>query len=115
MPVHADRPTLRHPTPPNATSHDPHPPTPERLHARTQAVVAAPEAARSSGQQIVETEHLLKALMEQPNGLARRVVAKAGADATALLAATDALVRRQPRISGDAANQQVGGPALSCG
>lgn len=39
-----------------------------------QAVVAAPELAQDAGQQIVETEHLFKALLEQPNGLARSVV-----------------------------------------
>ena len=36
-----------------------------------QAIVAAPEIAKEYGQQLVETEHLLKALLEQPNGLAR--------------------------------------------
>lgn len=67
-----------------------------------QAIVAAPEVASSYAQQIVETEHLMKALLEQPNGLARRIVAKAGGDPTRLLDATDAFVRKQPRISGDA-------------
>jgi ATP-dependent Clp protease ATP-binding subunit ClpB len=57
--------------------------------------------------QIVESEHLLKALLEQPNGLARRIISKAGSDATRLLDKTDAFIRRQPRVSGDTA-QQVG-------
>jgi hypothetical protein len=70
--------------------------------------VAAPEIASEYSQQIVETEHLLKALLEQPNGLARRVISKAGSDATRLLDKTDAFIRRQPRVSGDTA-QQVGG------
>lgn len=43
----------------------------------------------------------MKALLEQPNGLARRVVSKAGGNPTALLDATDAFIRRQPRVSGD--------------
>ena len=30
--------------------------------------MAAPEVAKDYSQQIVETEHLLKALLEQPNG-----------------------------------------------
>ncbi|KAG2501027.1 hypothetical protein HYH03_000847 [Edaphochlamys debaryana] len=68
-----------------------------------QAVVAAPEVCKEYSQQIVETEHLLKAMLEQPNGLARRVFAKAGSDPTRLLERTDAFVRRQPTVSGDSA------------
>ncbi|EFJ28666.1 hypothetical protein SELMODRAFT_411212 [Selaginella moellendorffii] len=37
-----------------------------------QAMVSAVELAQSNRQQVVETEHLLKALLEQKNGLARR-------------------------------------------
>ena len=40
-------------------------------HPHPQAIVAAPEVAKEYSQQVVETEHLLKALLEQPNGLAR--------------------------------------------
>ncbi len=67
-----------------------------------QSIVAAPEVASSYAQQIVETEHLTKALLEQPNGLARRIVAKAGGDPTRLLEITDSFIRKQPRVSGDA-------------
>jgi hypothetical protein len=70
-----------------------------------QAIVAAPEIASEYQQQVVETEHLLKALLEQPNGLARRVLSKAGSDATRLLDKTDAFIRRQPRVTGDTAQQ----------
>jgi ATP-dependent Clp protease ATP-binding subunit ClpB len=73
-----------------------------------QAVVAAPEVATAASQQVVETEHLLKALLEQPNGLARRLVSKAGGDPTRLLEKTDDYIRRQPRVSGDAAQQVLG-------
>ena len=58
--------------------------------------------------QIVETEHLLKALLEQPNGLARRIIAKAGSEPSRLLERVDAHIRRQPRVSGDAAQQVLG-------
>jgi hypothetical protein len=78
-----------------------------------QAVVAAPEIATGYSQQIVETEHLLKALLEQPNGLARRIVSKAGSDPTRLLEKADAFIQRQPRQTGSAA-QQVRGRAR-CG
>ena len=56
----------------------------------TQAVTAAPEIAKQYSQQIVETEHLLKALLEQPNGLARKIISKADGNPTALLDATEA-------------------------
>ena len=66
-----------------------------------QAIVAAPDVAKAASNQIVETEHLLKALLEQPNGLARRCVAAAGGDPSLLLERVDAFVKRQPRVSGD--------------
>lgn len=69
--------------------------------------MAAPEIASEYSQQIVESEHLLKALLEQPNGLARRIISKAGSDATRLLDKTDAFIRRQPRVSGDTAQQVI--------
>jgi hypothetical protein len=47
-----------------------------------EAIISAPEIARNYSQQIVETEHLFKALLEQPNGLARRIMSKAGANPT---------------------------------
>jgi len=40
-------------------------------------------------------------MLEQPNGLARRVVAAAGGDPTLLLDRVDAYIKRQPRVSGD--------------
>jgi ATP-dependent Clp protease ATP-binding subunit ClpB len=63
-----------------------------------QAVVSAPEVAKESKHQIVETEHLMKALQEQKNGLARRIFAKAGVDNTALLQATERFIQRQPKV-----------------
>ena len=62
--------------------------------------------------QIVETEHLLKALLEQPNGLARRILAKAGANPSQLLEKVDQYIRRQPKVSGDA--NQVGHLLSAC-
>lgn len=63
-----------------------------------QGVVASPEVAKESKQQIVETEHLMKALLEQRNGLARRIFAKAGVDNTSLLQATERFIQRQPKV-----------------
>lgn len=68
--------------------------------------MAAPEIARGYSQQLVETEHLFKALLEQPGGLARRVASKAGLNPTQLLEKTEAFIKRQPRVSGQ--YEQVG-------
>lgn len=65
-----------------------------------QAIVASPDVAKESKQQIVETEHLMKALLEQRNGLARRIFAKAGVDNTSLLQATERFIQRQPKVCG---------------
>ena len=73
-----------------------------------EVVMASLEAAKSSSQQLVETEHLLKAMLEQPNGLARRVLQKAGAEPSRLLDSIDAFVRRQPRVSGSNAGLMIG-------
>ena len=75
-----------------------------------EAIVSAPEIARDNSQQVVETEHLFKALLEQPNGLARRIVSKAGLNPSRLLERTDEFVRRQPRVSGQ--YEQVLGRSL---
>ncbi|DBA72970.1 TPA: Chaperone protein ClpB3, chloroplastic [Trebouxia sp. C0005] len=66
-----------------------------------QSIIAAPDIAQNASQQIVDTEHLFKALLEQPNGLARRILAKAGSNPTQLLEKTDQYIRQQPRVTGD--------------
>lgn len=63
-----------------------------------QAVVSSPEVAKENKHQIVETEHLMKTLLEQKNGLARRIFSKAGVDNTRLLEATDKFIQRQPKV-----------------
>ncbi|XP_021770041.1 chaperone protein ClpB3, chloroplastic-like [Chenopodium quinoa] len=73
-----------------------------------QAVVSCPEVAKENKHQIVETEHLLKALLEQKNGLARRIFSKAGVDNTRLLEATDKFIQRQPKVLGESAGSMLG-------
>lgn len=63
-----------------------------------QAITTAPEVAKENKHQIVETEHLMKALLEQKNGLARRIFSKVGVDNTRLLEATDKHIKRQPKV-----------------
>ncbi|CAI9272656.1 unnamed protein product [Lactuca saligna] len=73
-----------------------------------QAIVSSPEVAKENKHQIVETEHLMKALLEQKNGLARRIFSKAGVDNTRLLEATDKYIQRQPKVLGESAGSMLG-------
>ncbi|KAK8924055.1 hypothetical protein KSP39_PZI019805 [Platanthera zijinensis] len=73
-----------------------------------QAIVSSPETAKQSKHQIVETEHLMKALLEQKNGLARRIFSKSGIDNTRLLQATDDYIQRQPKVLGESAGSMLG-------
>ncbi|CBI22284.3 unnamed protein product, partial [Vitis vinifera] len=73
-----------------------------------QAIVSSPEVAKENKHQIVETEHLMKALLEQKNGLARRIFSKAGVDNTRLLDATDKFIQRQPKVIGESAGSMLG-------
>ncbi|KAK4346440.1 hypothetical protein RND71_032779 [Anisodus tanguticus] len=73
-----------------------------------QAIVSSPEIAKENKHQIVETEHLMKALLEQKNGLARRVFSKVGVDNTRLLEATDKFIQRQPKVIGESAGSMLG-------
>lgn len=63
-----------------------------------EGVVGAVEAAQNSKQQVVESEHLMKALLEQKDGLARRIFTKAGLDNTSVLQATDDFISQQPKV-----------------
>ncbi|XP_051120234.1 chaperone protein ClpB4, mitochondrial-like [Andrographis paniculata] len=71
-------------------------------------IVGAVDAARDSKHQVVETEHLMKALLEQKDGLARRIFTKAGVDNTSLLQSTDNFISQQPKVSGDTTGPIVG-------
>ncbi|KAK1352377.1 Chaperone protein ClpB3, chloroplastic [Heracleum sosnowskyi] len=73
-----------------------------------QAIVSSPEVAKENKHQIVETEHLLKALLEQKNGLARRIFSKAGVDNTRLLEATDKFINLQPKVLSESAGSMLG-------
>lgn len=63
-----------------------------------EGIVGAVDAARVSKQQVVESEHLMKALLEQKDGLARRIFTKAGLDNTSVLQATDDFISQQPKV-----------------
>lgn len=63
-----------------------------------EGIVGAVDAARNCKQQVVESEHLMKALLEQKDGLARRIFAKAGVDNSSLLQATEDFISKQPKV-----------------
>jgi len=67
-----------------------------------EALSAAVSLAAERGQQGVEPEHLLLALLAQEAGLARPLLRAAGADPGALEAETGSAVDRFPRVSGGA-------------
>ncbi|XP_057800016.1 chaperone protein ClpB4, mitochondrial [Salvia miltiorrhiza] len=71
-------------------------------------ILGAVDAAKDSKHQVVETEHLMKALLEQKDGLARRIFTKAGVDNTSLLQSTDDFISQQPKVSGDTTGPIVG-------
>ncbi|XP_042488587.1 chaperone protein ClpB3, mitochondrial-like [Macadamia integrifolia] len=73
-----------------------------------EGIVGAVDAARLSKQQVVETEHLMKALLEQKDGLARRIFTKAGIDNSSVLQATDDFIRQQPKVVGDTSGPIMG-------
>ena len=75
-----------------------------------EAIVLAPEIAQNATQQIVETEHLCKALFEQKDAFAVRIISEAGADPVAAAGFIDRFINRQPKVSGGA--QQVLGRHL---
>ncbi|XP_016465671.1 chaperone protein ClpB4, mitochondrial [Nicotiana tabacum] len=73
-----------------------------------EGIVGAVEAARTSKQQVVETEHLMKALLEQKDGLARRIFTKAGLDNSSVLQETDQFISQQPKVVGDTSGPILG-------
>ncbi|XP_061365242.1 chaperone protein ClpB4, mitochondrial isoform X1 [Gastrolobium bilobum] len=73
-----------------------------------EGILGAVDAARVSKQQVVESEHLMKALLEQKDGLARRIFTKAGLDNTSVLQAIDDFIAQQPKITGDTTGPLIG-------
>ena len=70
-----------------------------------EALQAAQQLALRQGHTELAGEHLLVALLEQADGLAPRVLEKAGVDLVALRKAGEAELARLPRVSGG--NAQV--------
>ncbi len=79
---------------------------PNRLTLKTQeALHDAQTKALRYGHTEVDTEHLLLALLEQPDGLVPRLLARADVDTGALRAAVERELERRPRVSGPGAER----------
>ncbi|PHT53272.1 hypothetical protein CQW23_07734 [Capsicum baccatum] len=62
-----------------------------------EGIVGVVKTAQTSKQQVVEIEHLMKALLEQKNGLARRIFTKAGLENTSNLQETNNFISQQQK------------------
>src|ERR1700704_6248686 len=83
---------------------------PNRLTVKTQeALHDAQTKALRFGHTEVDTGHLLVALLDQPEGLVARLLARSDVDTGALRAAVEGALERRPRVSGPgAAGGQIG-------
>jgi ATP-dependent Clp protease ATP-binding subunit ClpB len=81
---------------------------PNRMTEKAQeALRQAQTLAQRQGQQQIEPEHLAAALLGQDDGVAARVVQKAGADPAALARRLEQAIERLPRVSGGGAAGHV--------
>lgn len=64
-----------------------------------EAIARTPDIAKQAQQQQLESEHLMKALLEQ-EGLATSIFNKAGASVQRLQDLTDDFIQKQPKVSG---------------
>jgi ATP-dependent Clp protease ATP-binding subunit ClpB len=72
-----------------------------------EAIVNTQEIARQSKQQQIETEHLMKALLEQ-EGLAVSIFNRAGTNVQRVRDFTDSYIARQPKVSGAGSSVYLG-------
>lgn len=63
-----------------------------------EAIARLPDIAKANGQQQLESEHLMKSLLEQP-GLATSIFSKAEVNVQDVRDRTEAFINRQPKVS----------------
>ena len=73
-----------------------------------EALARTPELVKAAQQQQLESEHLMKALLEPESGLASSLFNKAGVSVAKLRDRTDEFISRQPKISGSGGNVYLG-------
>ncbi|GAB4342491.1 MAG: ATP-dependent chaperone ClpB [Desulfobulbaceae bacterium] len=77
-----------------------------------EAIQAAQSLAREHGNQEIQPEHLLKAILEQPEGVVVPVLKKMGVDPAVILSETNQLIDQLPRVSGGGAGQTYASRSL---
>jgi ATP-dependent Clp protease ATP-binding subunit ClpB len=76
-------------------------------------VQSAQSLAQREGHQQFAPEHLLKVLLDDPEGLAAGLIDRAGGNSRAVLAAVEAALAKRPAVSGGGAGQVYLDPALA--
>jgi ATP-dependent Clp protease ATP-binding subunit ClpB len=76
-------------------------------------VQSAQSLAQREGHQQFAPEHLLKVLLDDPEGLAAGLIDRAGGNSRAALAAVEAALDKRPKVSGGGAGQVYLDPALA--
>ncbi|MDB9374847.1 ATP-dependent chaperone ClpB [Nodularia sphaerocarpa] len=72
-----------------------------------EAIAHTPDIAKQYQQQQIESEHLIKALLEQ-EGLASSILTKAGVDLQKIRDRTEQFFQRQPKVSGSSTSVFLG-------
>ncbi|MEL6683176.1 MAG: AAA family ATPase, partial [Pseudomonadota bacterium] len=75
----------------------------DKFTERSRGLQAAQTIAMRENHQRFAPEHLLKALMDDEEGLAANLITRAGGDAAAVRGAVEATLAKLPRVTGDAA------------
>jgi len=70
-----------------------------------EAIQTAHNTAQQFGNQEMQPEHLLKAILEQPEGVVVPVLQKMGIEPSQVLAAANELIEKLPKVSGGGAGQ----------
>ncbi len=79
-------------------------------HKSQEAIQEAQRLAESRGQQEIHTEHLLKVLLEQQEGVVLAVLKKIGVEPAAMASAAEALLQKFPAVSGSGFGQVYASP-----
>ncbi|PSB02861.1 ATP-dependent chaperone ClpB [Merismopedia glauca] len=71
------------------------------------AIARTPDLAKAANQQQIETEHLMKALLES-EGLASSILTKSGADVVKIRDRAEQFIANKPKVSGDGTSVYLG-------
>ena len=75
-----------------------------------EAIQAAQQLAQAGGNQELQPEHLVKAILEQPEGVVVPVLQKMGVTPSVLLSETNQLIATLPKVSGSGVGQSYASP-----